>query len=83
MKKTEEGNDLILRFYNISPKTEETAVSFCNFIQIEHVEIVNFLEEKPQSEIKAILDFKSGNTFTLKMEPHVITTIKVKTRLIQ
>jgi len=83
MKKTEEGNDLILRFYNISPKTEETAVSFCNFLQIEHVEIVNLLEEKPQSEIKAILDFKSGNTFTLKMEPHVITTIKVKTRLIQ
>ena len=83
MKKTEEGNDLILRFYNISPKTEETAISLCNFIQIEQVEIVNFLEEKPQSEIKAILDFKSGNTFTLKMEPHVITTIKVKTRLIK
>ena len=83
MKKTEEGNDLILRFYNISPKTEETAISLCNFIQIEHVEIVNFLEEKPQSEIKAILDFNSGNTFTLKMEPHVITTIKAKTRLIK
>ncbi len=83
MKKTEEGNDLILRFYNISPKTEETAISICNLIQIEHVEIVNFLEEKPQSEIRATLDFKSGNTFTLKMEPHVITTIKAKTRLIK
>ncbi len=44
--------------------------------------IVNFLEEKPKSEIKAILEFKAGNTFTLKMEPHVITTIKAKTRLI-
>jgi mannosylglycerate hydrolase len=83
MKKTEEGNDLILRFYNISPKTEVSAISFCNFLQIEHIEIVNLLEEKPQSEIKAILDFKSGNTFTLKMEPHVITTIKAKTRLIK
>jgi mannosylglycerate hydrolase len=81
LKKTEEGNDLILRFYNISPKTEETSISLCNFLQIEHIEIVNFLEEEPQSEIKAILDFKSGNTFTLKMEPHVITTIKAKTRL--
>ena len=83
LKKTEEGDDLILRFYNISPKTEETTIYFCNFLQIEHIEIVNFLEEKPKSEIKAILDFKSGNTFTLKMEPHVITTIKVKTRLIK
>jgi len=83
MKKTEEGNDLILSFYNISPKIEETTIYFCNFLQIEHVEIVNFLEEKPKSEIKLILDFKSGNTFTLKMEPHVITTIKTKTRLIQ
>jgi len=83
LKKTEEGNDLILRFYNISPKTEVTTVSFCNFLQIEHIEIVNFLEEKPISEIKAILNFKPGNTFTLKMEPHVITTIRAKTRLIQ
>ena len=58
-------------------------ISICNFLQIEQIEIVNFLEEKPKSEIKAILDFKSGNTFTLKMEPHVITTIKAKTRLIQ
>jgi len=81
LKKTEEGNDLILRFYNISSKTEETTISLCNLLQIDQIEIVNFLEEKPESEIKAILDFKSGNTFTLKMEPHVITTIKAKTRL--
>jgi len=83
LKKAEEGDELILRFYNISPKPEETMISLCNFLEIEHIEIVNFLEEKPKSEIKANLEFKSGNTFTLKMEPHVITTIKVQTRLTQ
>ncbi len=81
LKKTEEGNELILRFYNISPKTEETVISLSSFLEIDHIEIVNFLEENPESEIKVVLDFKSGNAFTLKMEPHVITTIKAKTRL--
>ncbi|MFW9952110.1 MAG: glycosyl hydrolase-related protein, partial [Candidatus Thorarchaeota archaeon] len=82
LKKAEESDDLIVRFYNISPKTEEAKISFCNFLQIQHIEIVNFLEEKPVSEIKAILKFKTGNAFTLIMEPHVITTVKVKTSLV-
>jgi len=78
LKKSEEGNELIFRCYNISSKTQETKVNFCDFIKIHDAQIVNFLEEEPQNEIKASIKSVEKKSFMLEINPHVIVTIKIK-----
>ena len=78
LKKSEEGNELILRCYNISSEPQVTNVNFCDFIEIHDAQIVNFLEEEPQNEIKAFIKSVEKNSFLLEIDPHVIATIKIK-----
>ena len=78
LKKTEEGNELIIRCYNISSEPQETNVKFCDFIEIHDAQIVNFLEEEPQNEIKAFIKSVEKHSFLLEINPHVIVTIKIK-----
>ena len=78
LKKSEEGNDIILRVYNISPHSEKGSISFYNGIIIASAKIVNFLEEDPQREIKASLNNISPNLIEITLEPHVIATFQIK-----
>ena len=78
MKKSEEGNELIFRCYNISSEPQETNVKFCDFIEIQDAQVVNFLEEAPQNEIKAYVKSIEQNSIILAIDPHVIATIKIK-----
>ncbi len=78
LKKSEVGNELIFRCYNISSKTQETAIKICDFIEIRNAQIVNFLEEEPQNEIKASIKTMEKNSFILEIKPHVIATIRIK-----
>ena len=78
LKKSEYGNELIVRCYNISSEHQETNINFCDFIEIHEAQIVNFLEEEPQNEIKAIIKSVEKNSMMLKIDPHVIATIKIK-----
>ncbi len=76
LKKSEKGDYLILRVYNISPSLQKARLNFFKDISIKNAEIVNFLEEKPKNEIKAKIDRFYQNELTITMEPHVIATIK-------
>ncbi|NVM16812.1 MAG: hypothetical protein HWN80_03790 [Candidatus Lokiarchaeota archaeon] len=78
LKKSEEGDELVVRCYNISSKTQETIIKFCDFIEILDAKIVNFLEEEPQNEIKADIKSVDKNSILLEIEPHVIATVKIK-----
>lgn len=76
LKKSEIGDFLIIRLYNISSRSQKTRLSFDEKINIKKAELVNFLEESPQYEIKAsIINFKE-NIVDIGLEPHVITTLK-------
>jgi len=78
LKKSEEGNDLILRIYNISPHSEKGNLSFYSEITILSAKIVNFLEEAPQREIKASINDINLNLIKIALEPHVIATLRIK-----
>ncbi len=78
LKKSEKGDYLIIRVYNISPFLQKANLSFFKELSIKNAEITNFLEEKPKNEIKAKIDKIYQNILTITMEPHVITTIKIE-----
>ncbi|MFX1601551.1 MAG: alpha-mannosidase [Promethearchaeota archaeon] len=78
LKKSEEGEFLIIRVYNISSKSQNARLTLYNKILIKNAEIVNFLEELPINEIKAKIKSYSNNTLDITVEPHVIVTIKIK-----
>ncbi|MFX0047644.1 MAG: alpha-mannosidase [Candidatus Hermodarchaeota archaeon] len=78
LKKSEERNDLIVRCYNISSKPQESLLRFCDYIEIRDAQIVNFLEEIPQDKIKAYITSVEKNSLSLKLEPHVIATIRIR-----
>ncbi|MHA1106208.1 MAG: alpha-mannosidase [Promethearchaeota archaeon] len=78
LKKSEAGNDLIVRVYNISSHAEKGSMSFYNGITITGAKIVNFLEEPPQREIKAFVDSCGSNTIKFSIEPHVIATFRME-----
>jgi len=78
LKKSEEGNDLIVRVYNISPEPQKASLKFYEGISIKNASIVNFLEEKPENEIKAEIILHNENILKLSIEPHVIATIRMK-----
>ena len=78
LKKSEIGNDLIIRCYNISSETQETSITLSDLIEISNIQIVNFLEEEPQNEIKATIKTVEQNSFLLEIHPYVIATMRVK-----
>lgn len=78
LKKSEKGDGLIIRIYNISPFLEKAKLIFYKAISIQKAEIVNFLEEKPKNKIKAQIDKFQQNELIIKIEPHVIATIKLE-----
>ena len=83
LKKSEEGDSLIIRVYNITSDPQNTRLTFYEKIMIKNAEIVNFLEEKPQYEIKAkIINYKR-NVIEILLEAHVIATYKIECDLLE
>ncbi|TFG23752.1 MAG: hypothetical protein EU529_06460 [Promethearchaeota archaeon] len=78
LKKSEVGNSLIIRCYNLSSSAEKTTLKFYQGLMIKSATLVNLLEEKPINEIKANLDLLDENNIELSLKPHVIATIKIK-----
>ncbi len=78
LKKSENGDYLIIRVFNISPFLQKVKLSFFKELSINNAEIVNFLEVKPKNEIKAEIDKFYQNELIITMEPHVIATIKLE-----
>ncbi|MHA1764339.1 MAG: alpha-mannosidase [Promethearchaeota archaeon] len=78
LKKAERSNELILRCYNLSNKTEESKVNFNELLKLKSVEQVNFLEEIPKTPIKAQCKVVNENSLWLQLQPHVIATFKIK-----
>ncbi|MFW9901533.1 MAG: alpha-mannosidase [Candidatus Thorarchaeota archaeon] len=83
LKKSEEGDNLIIRVYNITSNPQKAKLTFYEKILIKNAEIVNFLEEKPQNEIKAKINNFVNNTLELSMDPHVIATFKIRFDLVE
>ncbi|MFW9999589.1 MAG: alpha-mannosidase [Candidatus Hodarchaeota archaeon] len=82
-KKSEVGDTVILRIYNISSNHQKAVLTFYEKILINKVEIVNFLEETPKNEIKAKVDKYIDNILEISMEPHVIVTIRIECTLLE
>jgi len=78
LKKSEQGNDLIVRVYNISSDLEKGKLNFYEKISILDAKIVNLLEEATQREIKASINDISVNSIKITLEPHVIATLRIK-----
>ncbi|MFX1312000.1 MAG: glycoside hydrolase family 38 C-terminal domain-containing protein, partial [Promethearchaeota archaeon] len=82
IKKSEENNFLIVRVYNISPFAQKGSLTFYDKIIIKDVQIVNFLEEIPQHEIKSKIKDFNKNKLEVLIEPHVIVTFKLEYELL-
>jgi alpha-mannosidase len=80
MKKSEKGDDLIVRVYNITSKPEHGRLLFNELISISATKLVNFLEEPPQNEIKASVNIINHNTIEIDLEPNVIATVRIKVK---
>lgn len=83
LKKSEEGDYLIIRVYNISSTSQTTTLTFFDKISIKDVKIVNFLEEAPKHEIKVKINYFNNNLLEIALEPHVIATFKVNLEFIK
>ncbi len=77
LKKSEEGNYVILRCYNIADTAEKTAIHLFERFKIKSAEIVNLLERKHINPIKASLKIVNSSAIELELKPHVIATIKI------
>ncbi|NVM04500.1 MAG: hypothetical protein HWN67_19410 [Candidatus Helarchaeota archaeon] len=77
LKKSETGDSLIARFYNLSSQKESCILRFYEGFSIKSAKIVNFLEEEPKNVIKGNLELINKNNINLSLDPHVIITIKV------
>lgn len=82
LKKAEEDDSLIIRVYNISSNHQEAIFTFYEKILIKKAEIVNFLEEQPQNEIKANINNFINNKLEITVEPHAIVTFRIETKLL-
>jgi len=78
LKKSEKGDFLIIRCYNLSTRSQKANLRFYEKFNIKGAEIVNLLEQKPIHEIKARVNLLAQNTLELIIEAHVIATIKVE-----
>jgi len=77
LKKAEEGDDMIIRLYNLSAQPQIGKLSFWDDLQIMSAKIVNLLEEHPINKIKANVKLIEKNNIDLSLDPHVIATVKV------
>ena len=77
LKKSEVGNSLIVRCYNLASTNEKTTLKFYQGIMIKSATLVNLLEEKPINEIKAYLDLLDEHNIVLILKPLVISTFKI------
>ena len=82
LKQAEEGDSLIIRFYNISSIPQKAILTFYEKISIKNVIIVNFLEEKPKNDIKAKVNNYAQNKLEITLQPHIIATFKIVFELI-
>ena len=65
LKKAEETNSLIVRFYNITSLPQKAILTFYDKFSIKNAELVNLLEDKPKNDIRAeIINYKES--FRLK-----------------
>ena len=78
LKKSEVGNSLIVRVYNLASSSQKAKLQFFQDITIKHAKLVNLLEEEPKSVIKASLIEINENYIKLEIEPHVVATIKIE-----
>ncbi|TFG26600.1 MAG: hypothetical protein EU532_09465, partial [Promethearchaeota archaeon] len=78
LKKSEEGNFLILRLYNLASSLQRTKIILFKDIYIKAAQIVNFLEEKPERNIKANIIHHLDNLIELEINPHVIVSLKIE-----
>ena len=78
LKKSEVGDFLIIRCYNLSSTSQKAILKFYKGISIKTASLVNFLEEEPVNQIKANLELINVNNLELTLEPHVIATIKME-----
>lgn len=83
LKRAEEGNDIILRVFNISSKSQKANLTFYEKILIKNAKIVNLLEEEPKNEIKAEITTYNHNNLKIELEPNVIVTLKLNYELIE
>ncbi|MFX0029410.1 MAG: glycoside hydrolase family 38 C-terminal domain-containing protein, partial [Candidatus Hermodarchaeota archaeon] len=83
LKKSEEGNNIIVRVYNISSELQKVKLTFYEKISIKRVEIVNLLEETPKNVIKAQIHNYNYNYVEIELKSHVIATFKIKHELIE
>ncbi len=83
LKKSEEGNNLIIRVYNITSEPQNARLTFYEKILIKNAEIVNLLEEQPKNEIRAKIKNYINNILELTVEPHVIVTIRIENDLLE
>ncbi|MFX1527245.1 MAG: alpha-mannosidase [Promethearchaeota archaeon] len=77
LKRSEEGNYLIIRLYNISPNYEKATLRFCEQVNFKSAEIVNLLEVPPINEIKATVQVLDKKTLLIELQAHVIATIRI------
>ncbi|MEJ2248333.1 MAG: glycoside hydrolase family 38 C-terminal domain-containing protein [Candidatus Lokiarchaeota archaeon] len=77
LKKSEKGEDLILRGCNLSINKEKTQILFYKACSIEDATSVNLLEEKIDNP-KFKLNQVNSNQLELIIDPAVIFTIKIK-----
>lgn len=78
LKKSETGQHLIFRVYNISNQPQTGRVKFADQLKIKNAKLVNFLEEEPNDEIKATITHLNNNELEIKTEKNVIATIKIQ-----
>ncbi|MHA1913412.1 MAG: alpha-mannosidase [Promethearchaeota archaeon] len=83
LKKSEIGDSLIVRIFNISSGIQKAKLTFYEKISLRNVEIVNFLEETPINEIKAKIHNFEKNVLEVTIDPHVIATFKINLTVIE
>ncbi|MHA1271541.1 MAG: alpha-mannosidase [Candidatus Helarchaeota archaeon] len=78
LKKSEIDNHLIIRCYNLSTHPQIGTFRFYKNLIIKNIEFVNFLEKNLNNITNAKINYFKDNIFELKLNPHVITTIKLE-----
>lgn len=77
LKKAENGDDLIIRCYNLAGTTQTANLKITELLKIKNVKLVNLLEETPEHQLKAEISL-DNKTIQLTLEPHVITSLRLE-----
>jgi len=75
VKRAEDDDSLILRFYEYGNAREKVRVDFFEFMEIEEVWETNLMEEDERK-----LDLTSENSFVFTIRPYEIRTFRVRQR---